>query len=397
MAKSKADIDIWNDDDGAEEPKKRPHRLRRFFVFFFTLVVVLGVVLLAAWRDGTGFDAMRRYFAYGTTEGESGGKAYQYDASANNRFAVCGDALVVLSDTALKVLDGNGTERYAVSVKMKAPALSSGGGRAVAYDVGGTQLYVVDEKGEVFTLTAQENEPFIAATLNGDGWLAVTAEKKNYKGCVSVYNQAMDLVFAFNSSSRFVTDAYVADDNATLAAVTLGQEESVFVSSIVLYNISSPDPLANYDILDGLVLQIGGQGGNLVTVSDTSLTIADRTGAVEATYDYANAYLREFDFGGDGFTALLLNRYQAGSVGRLVTVAPDGTELAALDVSEEILSLSAAGRYLAVLYADSLVIYNQDLQVYATLTGTNYAKSVLVRPDGSAVLISSEKADLFLP
>lgn len=397
MAKNKEDIDIWNDDDGAEEPKKRPHRLRRFLIFFFTLVAVLGVVLLAAWRDGTGFDAVRRYFAYGTTESAGSSKTYRYDASASNRFAVCGDALVVLSDTALKVLDGDGTERYSVSVKMKTPALSSGGGRAVAYDVGGTQLYVVDAKGEVFTLTAQENEPFIAATLNKDGWLAVTAERKSYKGAVYVYNADMELVFEFRSSSRFVTDACVADDNATLAAVTLGQENSVFVSNIVLYSLQSKDPIANYDISDGLVLQIGGQGGGFLTVSDICVTAADRTGAVQGSYDYANAYLREFDLGGDGFTVLLLNRYQAGSVGRLVTVAPDGTELAAVDVNEEVLSLSAAGRYLAVLYADSLVIYNQDLQVYATLTGTNYAKSVLVRPDGSALLISSEKADLFLP
>ena len=61
------------------------------------------------------------------------------------------------------------------------------------------------------------------------------------------------------------------------------------------------------------------------------------------------------------------------------------------------LGLSAAGRYLAVLYMDSLVIYNRELQVYASLRGTDYAKSVLMRPDGSALLLSSESAGLFLP
>ena len=103
------------------------------------------------------------------------------------------------------------------------------------------------------------------------------------------------------------------------------------------------------------------------------------------------------DLGGEDFTAVLLNRYQTGSVGRLVTVGGDGTELGSLDVNQEILSMSAAGRYLAVLYMDTLVIYNRELQVYASLRGTDYARSVLMRPDGSALLLSSEVATLFLP
>ena len=80
-----------------------------------------------------------------------------------------------------------------------------------------------------------------------------------------------------------------------------------------------------------------------------------------------------------------------------MTVGTDGEEIASLDVNGEILSVSAAGRYVAVLYTDSLVIYNPDLQVYATLKGTGYAREALMRSDGSALLIASESAKLFLP
>ena len=80
-----------------------------------------------------------------------------------------------------------------------------------------------------------------------------------------------------------------------------------------------------------------------------------------------------------------------------MTVAPDGTEIAALDVNTEVLSMSASGRYLAVLYTDKLVVYNRELQTYASLQGTDYAREVLMRPDGSVLLISSESAELFLP
>ena len=93
----------------------------------------------------------------------------------------------------------------------------------------------------------------------------------------------------------------------------------------------------------------------------------------------------------------LLNRYRSGSVGRLVSVDGDGELLGALDVREEVLSISASGRYLAVLYADRLEVYNQDLQTYATLRGTGDARDVLMRPDGSVLLLSTGSGSLFLP
>ena len=389
--------DIWNDNDGEEEEKKPRRKLRGCLIFFLTLVAVLGVVVFAAYRDGTGFDALRRYLNYGSVEKAGGESVYDYDASASNRFAALGDRLVVLSDTRLRVLNASGGEVWSTAVNMSAPALHSGGGKAVAYDVGGTVLYVVDQNGEVLTLTTSEEEPFISATLNGDGWLAVTAKLKGYKGCVRVYNSDMEEVFLFRSSRRFVSDAWVAGKGSALAAVTLGQESGTFVSNVVLYHLTEEEPYGNYDVTDGLAAATGWVDGKLAVVSDTSLTFADTKGTVEATYSYSGAHLREYDLNGDGFAAVLLNRYQTGSVGRLVTVAADGTELGSLDVSEEIQDISACGKYLAVLYLDRLVIYNPMLEAYASLKGTEAVRGVLMRSDGSALLLFSESAKLFLP
>lgn len=388
--------DIWNDNDGEEEKKPR-RKLRGFLLFLLTLVAVLGVVMFAAYRDGTGFDVLRRYLNYGGAEKAGSEAVYNFDASSSNRFAVLGDRLVVLSDTRLRVLNASGGEVWSTAVSMTAPALESGGGKAVAYDVGGTALYVVDQNGEVFSLTATEEEPLISASLNEEGWLAVTAKMKGYKGCVRVYDSDMEEVFRFRSSRRFLTDAWVAGKGEALAAVTLGQENGTFVSNVVLYRLTEEEPYGNYDITDGLVADIGWVDGKFAAVSDTSLTFADIKGELEGSFGYKGAHLREYDLHGDGFAAVLLNRYQSGSVGRLVTVGADGTELGSLEVSEEVQDISAAGRYLAVLYLDRLVIYNQALETYASLKGTESARGVLMRTDGSALLLSSESAKLFLP
>lgn len=367
-----------------------------FLTFFLTLAAVLLVVLLAAYRDGTGFDVLRRYLHYGGAERVGGAVRYEYDASSKNRFGVLGEGLVVLSDTSLKVMDKNGLEVWHTPVNMVSPALDCRGGRAVAYDVGGTALYVVDQNGLLMELDGSDDEPLIAASVSEDGWLTVTKEKRGLKGCCWVYNDKMELFYEFNSSQRFLLDGYTADD--VLAAVALGQEEGQFVSNVVLYSLwDDEEPIGDYDVAGGLVLSIGKQGRKLVTVSDTGLTYATAAGTLAGTYSYKGAYLREYDLGGDGFTVLLLNRYRSGSVGRLVTVDGEGGELGSLEVRDEILSISAAGRYVAVLYADRLVVYNQDLQTYASLHGTDYAKEVLMRPDGSALLLSAESASLFLP
>ncbi len=386
--------DLQREDNQPQSPA--PRKKHRLLGLVITLVVVLAVVMLAAYRDGTGLDVLRRYFRYGSSAAvETTG--YTYEADSSNRFGLLGDKLVVVSNTMLRVLADDGTEVYNLPVSMQSAALSVGGGYAAAVDIGGSELVVVDQKGEVLTLTAEEGEPFLAATLNSNGYLAVTQGKKNYKCSVSVYDDKMQLVFTFNSAQRFVLDAVVTENNRSLAAVTMGQENSEFVSNIVLYDLDDTEPKADFSIHDGLVLAMGQVFGRLAAVSDNCLTFADTSGEIRATYDYTGQYLREYDLRGDSYAVVLLNRYRSGSVGRLVTVDEDGEEIAQLDVRSEVRSLSAAGRYIAVLYADQLVIYTQELEEYAILSGVDSTKSVLMRSDGSVVLVGSREATLYVP
>ena len=133
--------DIWNDDDGEGELKAQSTRKRRRTgLFLLVLGVVLAVVLVAAYRGGTGFDALRRVFSYGNG-GTTKTGAYAYEPSSQNRFAVLGEHLVVLSNTKLSVLAPDGTEVWSQAVHMAAPALVQAGDRAAAYDVGGCLLY----------------------------------------------------------------------------------------------------------------------------------------------------------------------------------------------------------------------------------------------------------------
>ena len=239
--------------------------------------------------------------------------------------------------------------------------------------------------------------PLVSANLNGSGMLAVTTQISGTKGHVDVYGADMQVLFAFNAHRRFVADACVTEDGGYLAAVTMGQADSVFISDLVIYDLTQEDPVADYSVPDGLVTAMTGRGDRILTVTDTCLAVGNTAGKLVGTYSYNGEYLREYDLGGEDYTVLQLNRYQSGSVGRLVTVDDDGEEIASLDVAEEVRDVSACGRYLSVLYADRLVVYNRQLQAYATLHGPEHTREVLTRADGSVLMIGADSAELFLP
>lgn len=270
----------------------------------------------------------------------------------------------------------------------------------MAYDVGGTELYVVDEGGEILTLTAPEDAPYFSARLNEDGWLAVTTELPGYKGGVTAYNSQGTEVFSLTASDRFVIDARVTDDDNTLAVVTLGQENSVFVSNMVLYSLETAgnvDPAADYDVTDGLVAAVGEQVGQLVhgVRHLPDLRVPGRGGA---------RYL------------LLCRQLSAGirlARGRLHRPAAEPVQVRRCgpvgDGGHGRAGDRRPGRergdpqHLRCRTVSGGAVYGQrgdlhrGLEIYAQLEGTDYARSVLMRQDGSALLLAAESAHLFLP
>ena len=366
-----------------DRAKPNPRLRQALIVAVCVLAVLLFLYLLLRDRPGSANDYL------------DDSTPYTFDSSANRTFRTVDSRLAVVSSSGLQLLDDSGKTVLHEIFTLAQPGISVGGERVCAYDIGGTALYVLDETGPRLELTS--DGPLVSANLNGSGMLAVTTQISGTKGHVDVYGADMQVLFAFNAHRRFVADACVTEDGGYLAAVTMGQADSVFISDLVIYDLTQEDPVADYSVPDGLVTAMTGRGDRILTVTDTCLAVGNTAGKLVGTYSYNGEYLREYDLGGEDYTVLQLNRYQSGSVGRLVTVDDDGEEIASLDVAEEVRDVSACGRYLSVLYADRLVVYNRQLQAYATLHGPEHTREVLTRADGSVLMIGADSAELFLP
>ncbi len=378
---------------------RRGGGLRRALGVFLVLIAVLAVVAAAAWKDIRGLDSVKRLFSYNKVTQDEQGKAelYAFSNDRSNVFALLGERLIVASTTSVQVLASDGEVIYNESVKLTTPAIAVGGQTAAVYDIGAQTLLILSEGGLVRDMSGECSGAILSVSVNSSDHLALNTEKSGYKSAVTVYDASGERVFAFNSSERYVIDAAVLRDCRHMAAVTLGEAGGVFADTVSIYALGSEKAAAVNTLTGSLLLSTGSVAGTLACLTDESLTLFAADGSLAGSYRFEYPYLRGQSMNGDGFAALLLSRYRSGSALKLVTVGADGEELAAIDGRSEVLSLSAAGKYVAVLYSDSLVLYTPQLEEYARLDGTEYAREVIMHDDGTAVLIGSSSAWLYIP
>lgn len=374
--------------------KKKP---RKWLWLTLIVLVVLGAVAAAVLWDANSFDGLRRSIIYARAEKDETGcaKLYYYENDATSRFAAIDGSLVTVAANQVRVLDERSQVLYQNSVRFLHPDLVSGGGVAVAYDIGGTALYALDSKGLRWQ---QETEgELLAVTVNPHGYVTAVYNKSGAKAAVTVWDSNGAAVFTFQSAQRFVMTAALGQDDRTLAAVTMGQEDGKFQSFLVLYHTDSDKMVATTPVDGGVAYALETLQREFCAVTEQGLYLLDSGGELKASYSYGGQFLRRCVVGDGGWAALLLSRYKSGGYASLITVDGDGNELGGCDIDGEVLDISTAGRYVAVLFSDRLTIYDKYLTEVATLPDVSEVRAVLMRADGSAVLAGASGASLYLP
>lgn len=381
------------------QPKKKPRFLVRLLLFLLALAMVLAAVAAVVFRDSLNLDSFKRWFRYRSLVLSDSGQAasFAYDGSLSDTFAVLDGDLLVCSQNTISLYSGSGTRYVSESVAMETPVVDTNGSLAVVYDAGGSSLYVLGQRELIWSATGLES--ILAAHLNSSGQLTVVTQSSGYRGVVTVYDAAYSPVVSVNLSSAFVMDAALSDDGKTLGIVTIGQDNGAFASTLELYTLSytggnyTPDltcPLGG-----AVILETRHTADLLWTVGDSGLSITDHSGNT-VTADWTDKYLKRYTLAGDGFALALLGKYRAGSQAELWLIDSAGQRLTK-ELNEQVLALAASGRYFAVLTGDRLDIYTQDMELYSTLDGTQGARNMLLMPDGSAILISSDSARFYVP
>lgn len=389
--------------DEQKVPKKKKNIFVRLLAFLVTLALVAGALFLIANRDLLNLDAWKRYINYRSLERNDSGQAesFSYSGSSSDVLAALENDLLICSEGGVRLYSGSGVCYVEDSFILDEPVAEVCGNNAAVYSVGGNTIYLYRDRAQYNILSDLDGQ-LLSVRLNSSGWLAVTARESSYKAVVTIYDEDLNKRMAFRLSSAFVTDAVITDDCKSLITVSIGQNGTSFESTLSFYDLPNDQnsgvdfdltPSSTYSLGNNVILELDSTSA-VWCVGDYGVSVWN--GKDVGSWNCQGKYLKNYAVS-DDFTAMLIGKYQAGSQAELYTIDTQGAPSVGRVINEQVLSLSAAGRYVGVLTADCLDIYTQDLEVYATLEGTNGARKVLMRDDGTALLIGSETASLYVP
>ena len=379
-----------------ERFRRRRFRRRLRWLIIVTVVVLAILALVLFWRD-LNFDRFRRWVTYMGVEPDGTYGNYQYPAYDGNAYAVYENGLVVATSSGLMLYDETGSPLTEISATMDNPNVNVAGNYVAAWDIGGTTLCAARSGEEHLNRTLDHTILDVDLSANGDMVFASGAD--GYRTMLTMMDNQTQERFKWYSSAQYLPLCAVNSGGTQLAAIALGQEQGAFTSSLLLLDptVEEQEPV-QVALGNQLIYELDYlQDRYLCAVGETSLQLLRTTGEVHGTYGYNGEHLMKYDISGDGFVTLALNPYQTGSQYVLKTVEYDGQERGSLALGQEVLHLSVAGDYVAVLTASGLQIYTSDLQLYAQTDDVLGVTQVLMREDGTAVLVAANHASLFLP
>ncbi|MCL2401589.1 MAG: DUF5711 family protein [Oscillospiraceae bacterium] len=375
----------------SERKKKKRGVISVVLILVFLAITAYIIISIASGSDSLGFTNLFSPQSVSLQDGE-----YNFNVGRNRVFADLSGSLAAAGTLGIQVLDASSDEALRESFRMENPAISAQNGRAVAYDIGGTDIRVFT--GTEIVSSIEANGRIVSATINPNGWIAVATQVDGgYRGVVTVYNdRGRDVFRVFLVEEGHVLTAVLSSDNRTLSILTLRETGSVI--SRWETGRASEAPQSYVELPDELVIDISHlPNGSLLAVSTESLHIIDRNSSSREIFNFSGRRLGRYAKDGGHITLHLLD-YGVGNSGQLITLRENGSVIGELETNREILSMSANDGYLAVLWNDGLMFYNSQFNEFPaaenafSIAGINRVIAIngaaLAAGDYSAVVLS---------
>ena len=379
---------------GDDKPKKNTRKLRKpigIAVSILSLAVLTYISIVLIFRRESGLSSLWGLFP--AREVVAAADEYYFDVGRGRVFADLDGAIAAAGTLGIQVIDSLGGEILRDPYRMSEPAIDAAGGRAIAFDIGGTAVRVFDATGVITEFDA--DGAIVSASINENSWFCVcTQEVGGYKGAVKVFNNLGRDVYKVSLASGYVLSAALAPDNSRLCILMLTDSGS----RVVYYSLNSESEGNSFAMPAGIILDVRFlPGGNVIAVATDSLIVIDRNGVGKEIFGFYGRRLGGYCFDG-GLTVLHLLDYGVGFGGRIIALDADGRLLGELITDVEIISMSYGGGYLAALRSDRLAFFDADFNEvpqsgrFVSTAGINRlvtlgAGSVLVAGDHSAMVV----------
>lgn len=375
--------------------KNRPSR-RKIWLFVAVILVVAVVLTLVFLDEKLNLDKARRFFTYFTAADQEGYGEYAFDANSTNAYAAFDNGLAVATQSGLTTYAATGAEVAISQAAMTVPAVEAAESFAVAYDVGGDTIVGVDKAGKV-CLDLKTDGTIFDLNVTPGGYLCYAMSGESYKTVLAVYNSRQQEIYRWNSSTQYLNCCAVSQNGRYIAAAGLGQTDTAFASTALVLRTDETEPYAQFSLGNQVIYDLHFfENGNLCVVGENSLQVFDTEGNRLGEFSYDGNLLTDFSVDADGVGLCVYKNMEGGGY-EIVSLDDDGQLLQSKALEKTVLSIDRCGKYLAVLTADEITVYNRQLELYWSAIDIATANRVLMRKDGTVILVGAGRGTLYIP
>lgn len=390
---------------GPNPPKKakRGWRVLRFCLVVLALLLVLLLVAALLFPKQVNVDRVIRFFRYMGLKDKAGYGHVTFDAGSSNCYAAFDGGLLIAGEGGVVLYDMEGGQKCFIQSCLDSPILCAGEEVSACYSPGGSYLAAVG--GGKILIDENLSGSIVDVDVSEDGYLSYITSESGYKSVATVLNKKQDAMYVLYSRTSYLNACAVSEKGGLLAVATLGEKRSVFHSGVTI--LQTDQAIDDLDADDSSVVRadLGNQviydlkfidKKHLCVIGQNEISFLDQGGTVRSTVSLEGMTLLDYDVSGKGFVVLALE--QNGSDSRKILVLDEtGKTLASLEPSERVRSVSAEGKYIALLTDAELQIFDKKLDLYFSTTELKGAQRALARDDGTALLIGGSTASLFIP
>lgn len=304
--------------------------------------------------------------------------------SASNFTAYNGDAMV-LSDTALTMVDPSGKTQLSLRHSLNQPAMRSVRGQTLLYNQGST-AYLLLSGTETKVRGTAERE-ILSGVVAPNGRYALGVQGADGASELNVYQKDGTLQYTYAFAKDYITAITMNYDGVYGAVCTVRTERGELVSKVTVFDFNQPEPIASYETRDNLLLDAyWTESGDLYAVGESALLMAKSTDYAFTEYSYNGRQLTAYRL--DQNRAFLsISAHEHAGACTLLVFRGNGDPVR-IESPERIVSLSASGGTVGALVDTELVFYDYSTGVeQGRVDGGSDAKSIALGSERKAYVL----------
>lgn len=202
-----------------------------------------------------------------------------FDEADSSDFSVYDNGVVCVKSNYICFINKNGQTEWEEETSVINPMVKSAGEYiAVAAD-GGTRFELYKDRELCYGIDAPDLIRTFDVSERGD--VALSIEKKAYKGAVTVFNKKGEQIFSWGSGVNYITDVQMLKTRQV--AVSLVNSDRVVVSYVMMFDVKYPEPVSGVKLENTLVFDVENVGNDILISGDN--TIAEMSDYSEINYD----------------------------------------------------------------------------------------------------------------